>query len=350
MATAQHDLLIHIWLVLPQIRTAKARQNASNHLSGDYYFDKRCLFSAQNACLINICWRIQAIILKNNCVFNPNGKYYTYINVNADQSSDISVDPLFVNRETGDYHLSSGSPCVDAGYNDAFALPATDIDGEGRFHNNIVDIGADEYWPTATIPLAAAKSSADGSYITGMTGVVTAVYESYFYLESANRCTGIRVEKTGHGFEPDMKVFVAGYVRTNSNEERYVEASTAVRDGSDTHIIYPLGLNNRSIGGQSIGEPPLGQLGVRDGVGLNNIGLLIKTWGTVKSTGDGFFTINDGSIPEGLKIYGSVPVAVGENPVGKIVSVVGISSCEKPDMDVLPVVRTRNTNDVVILR
>jgi hypothetical protein len=90
-------------------------------------------------------------------------------------------------------------------------------------------------------------------------------------------------------------------------------------------------------------------MGISGGVGLNNIGLLIKTWGIVRSTGDGFFIVDDGSVPEGIKIYGSVPVETGEDPIGKLVSVVGISSCERPGENIVSVVRTRGENDVVIL-
>jgi hypothetical protein len=58
---------------------------------------------------------------------------------------DISADPMFVDPENSNWHLSFGSPCIDAGSNDAPGLPETDWDGEDRIANGIVDIGADEY-------------------------------------------------------------------------------------------------------------------------------------------------------------------------------------------------------------
>jgi len=59
---------------------------------------------------------------------------------------NISLDPLFANRAADDYHLQSGSPCIDAG-DPAGVPPAppTDIDGDWRPSADRVDIGADEH-------------------------------------------------------------------------------------------------------------------------------------------------------------------------------------------------------------
>ena len=65
--------------------------------------------------------------------------------------SDISADPMFVSPATGDYHLAAGSPAIDAGTNEAPALPPVDFDGERRIVDGdfdgqaIVDMGAFEF-------------------------------------------------------------------------------------------------------------------------------------------------------------------------------------------------------------
>lgn len=59
----------------------------------------------------------------------------------------IQDDPLFVDVEGGDYRLAEGSPCIDTGNNDLYAvIPMdTDLDGESRIENNTIDRGAYEY-------------------------------------------------------------------------------------------------------------------------------------------------------------------------------------------------------------
>ena len=55
---------------------------------------------------------------------------------------DIQADPRFVSAAENNYHLRSGSPCINAGMN---AGVTTDIDGQPRPEGAAPDIGADEY-------------------------------------------------------------------------------------------------------------------------------------------------------------------------------------------------------------
>jgi hypothetical protein len=56
---------------------------------------------------------------------------------------NIADDPRFVDAAAGDYRLSDGSPCADAGAN-AFVHGTTDLDGNPRIMNGTVDMGAYE--------------------------------------------------------------------------------------------------------------------------------------------------------------------------------------------------------------
>ncbi|MCL1920606.1 MAG: hypothetical protein FWG50_05935 [Kiritimatiellaeota bacterium] len=68
----------------------------------------------------------------------PTGSY--------DGGGNITLDPLFVNPATGDYHLQPppGSPCVNAGDN-ARAAGLRDLDGNHRIWGGRVDMGCYEH-------------------------------------------------------------------------------------------------------------------------------------------------------------------------------------------------------------
>jgi hypothetical protein len=62
-----------------------------------------------------------------------------------DGSSLIGLDPLLINPTSGDLHINTGSPAINAGENlPSSQMGTVDIDGNARIINGIVDLGADE--------------------------------------------------------------------------------------------------------------------------------------------------------------------------------------------------------------
>jgi hypothetical protein len=93
----------------------------------------------------------------------------------------IDTDPCFADAASGDFHLLSDSPCIDAGTNTAASLPSTDFEGDARIINGLVDMGVDEvvwYELVCHVDPAAGGTftldPAGGYYLPGTVVTVTA--------------------------------------------------------------------------------------------------------------------------------------------------------------------------------
>lgn len=78
------------------------------------------------------------------------------------------------------------------------------------------------------------------------------------------------------------QVIVKGTMATDSNGERYVYANGLNVVSPEIIPIQPLGMPNETIGGGDLSVDPLGSAGQRGSygmTGLNNVGLLVPTWG-----------------------------------------------------------------------
>jgi hypothetical protein len=96
----------------------------------------------------------------------------TYIQIpfSIDPSNLNKIDPLFVNPVNGDFRLQTTSLCIDTGDSLVPAhLPLSDIDGNPRIVNGIVDMGAFEYQGTDqyTLTVGVTPSSAWGFVTKG---------------------------------------------------------------------------------------------------------------------------------------------------------------------------------------
>ncbi|MCP4711718.1 MAG: hypothetical protein GY869_24125, partial [Planctomycetes bacterium] len=136
--------------------------NSAGYFGGGIYIDRRLPFqSYEYTCpsfptitiTSSIFWGNKASI--GNEIDNGFNLSLTYCNIQGGYpgTGNINQDPLFVDPANGNFHLQSGSPCIDAGDNTAPELPVLDFDGDNRIIDGndngqaIVDMGADEFAP-----------------------------------------------------------------------------------------------------------------------------------------------------------------------------------------------------------
>lgn len=130
-------------------------------------------------------------VLRSNCVYgNASSNYFCLL----PGVGDISEDPLLADRAWGGYHIQPGSPCRNAGWNEASGIPSLDIDGQARVEpsGGRVDIGADEsdgtIWPA--VEAAVVRVKPDGDDRSDGSTWSQAVKTVQAGIDLASRCGG----------------------------------------------------------------------------------------------------------------------------------------------------------------
>ena len=227
----------------------------------------------------------------------------------------------------------------------------------GSRTGNLRDI---DFAGQAASNLATAKTAADG-IVVGCQGLtIMAVFGDYFYAEKEDRSSGILVHKTGHGLLVGGGADIIGALSTDSLGERFIEASSVVP--ATGHTIRPPLVMNKQLGGGDwhfVQGGTGGQRGVKDGFGLNNIGLLVKTAGAVKYIDpSGAFAyvddggaLNDGNAlgPMGAAVSGArviLPATVTVPQPPAMITVTGISSMWTVGTSSVRCLKARSQSDI----
>jgi hypothetical protein len=177
--------------------------------------------------------------------------------------------------------------------------------------------------------LAGIKQLPDNTWVAYSGAVVSAVFkeDGCIYVQTPDRTTGLRVLVSNVDLVPGDIVDFVGYINTRwlsgQRSERQITSSTVTKIGSGAPP-EPLYVNGNAVGGAPIG---LWVPGVVDGVGPNNIGLLVKISGRVTCRVGNYIWVDDGSRVKDILGREGVMVRCTFDPlvsVGDMVSCVGV--------------------------
>jgi hypothetical protein len=179
--------------------------------------------------------------LRNNCVYgNELWEKDTNYNGLADQTGidgNISTDPLMANYRAGNFHLQTGSPCIDAGYSAAIGSGWTDIDGQARIIGSGVDIGADESDGTvsaAPTPIYYVKTSGNDaqnglSWATAKKTLAAAIGAAQYTGGEIWVASGTYAERN---ILPAFLYLYGGFAGTETTrDQRSISANPTILDG-----------------------------------------------------------------------------------------------------------------------
>ena len=259
-----------------------------------------------------------------------NGTYYCYVDENY---APVFTGPAYTITENRIYLGSNGSGTTQSVYYDYLCYRT---DGAAAPVGGATDVS-----------ILAAKLSPNGASVRLLGNAVSAAFANYLYVQTPGGLHGLRVNMPSHGRSAGQAVSLVGLMATNSDGERCVYAESVLPAGSSG--AYPIAMAGASLGGADLQYNPstgAGQRGEDGGVGPNNVGLLVTTWGRVVSVDPSgqFFRIDDGSGP--IKVMsGDLSEPVGE----PYVIVTGIVTLDMSEGPAAAAIRPRIQDDMQVI-
>ncbi|MGB9586867.1 MAG: carboxypeptidase regulatory-like domain-containing protein, partial [Armatimonadota bacterium] len=213
-----------------------------------------------------------------------------------------------------------------------------------------------DFYLSPITAISSAKTLIDGTNVF-ITGIVTAMFPvgqpcSEFYIQNSSRSAGIRVVSSSPVSLSD-EVQVQGSMATLEGE-RVLNGAAVIVLNSGVTMPKPLAMNNRKVGGGAYGYQGAvlnNSQSNEYATGLNNIGLLTRTWGRVQyvEPSGNYFYIDDGSGLTDGSGYRGIRVAIAGLPApspGSFVLVTGISSTTLIEGKTVRMLRPRHVNDL----
>ena len=142
----------------PTITNNTIAENSAN-IGGGIYCDYHCSPPVSNSIIAFNSSGIYtdstgAPVMQHDDVFGNTAYGYSGMTDPTSTSGNIAANPLFVNSAGGNYRLSTGSPCINAGINSVVTAPPfltngngsiVDLDGNLRIVGGTVDMGCYEW-------------------------------------------------------------------------------------------------------------------------------------------------------------------------------------------------------------